>query len=64
MSKNLISKEGLDDYATGKDGQRKTIYAGNESIKFLKPNELLPENLAPKARNMIARGKRVARLPW
>jgi hypothetical protein len=47
MSKNLIRKEGLDDYATGKDGQRKTIYAGNESIKFLKPNELLPENLAP-----------------
>jgi hypothetical protein len=44
MSENLISKEGLDDYATGKDGQRKTIYAGNESIKFLKPNKLVPEN--------------------
>ena len=59
MSENLIRKEGLDDYATGKDGQRKTIYAGNESIKFLKRNELLPENCshkkAQKAQNISLR---------
>jgi hypothetical protein len=42
----------------------KAEYAGNESIKFLKGNGLLPENLAPKARNIIARGKRKARRPW